>query len=187
MTPQDILTFWLDEVDPSNWYQSTPELDAEIRDRFMPTWEAARDKTLDGWKCRPDDVLAMLIVLDQFPRNMFRDDARAFSTDAQALALAKKAITHGLDMKVEGPRRQFYYMPLMHSENLTDQDLAVRLFTMNMPDGNNVIHAKVHREIIRRFGRFPYRNAALGRTNSAEEQAFLDGPGYKGILDELSA
>lgn len=177
---EDILSFWLDEVGPEGWYKQDDGLDGTIRSRFMETWEAAADGKLDLWMLRPDQALALLIVLDQFPRNMFRGSDRAFSTDKKALAIAKKAICDGHDLKVDEPQRQFFYLPLMHSECLTDQDRCVRLFMTRMPQkgAENLPYAKEHRDVIRRFGRFPYRNRALGRRTTPPEQAYLQEHGH---------
>ena len=181
---QDILDFWLDEIGPQGWYRQDDDIDQRIRDRFMDAWHAARRNELECWSIDPRRCLALIILLDQFPRNMFRGSARAFHSDARALSVAAYALGRGWDLRIEGPERQFFYMPYMHSEHLPDQDHCVRLFAERMP-GDNLLHARVHREIIRRFGRFPYRNAALGRRTTAAEQAFLDGGGYGGILNEL--
>ena len=178
--PEDILSFWLDEVGPEGWYKQDDDLDEAIRTRFLETWKAAAEGKLDQWMLRPDQSLALLILLDQFPRNMFRGVETAFSTDKKALAAAKKAICDGHDLKVDEPQRQFFYLPLMHSECLTDQERCVRLFMTRMPQtgGNNLPYAKEHRDVIRKFGRFPYRNDALGRNTTANEQAYLQEHGF---------
>jgi len=184
---EKVLTFWLDECEPSDWYRSDPNLDQSIRDKFLDTWHLAAEGALGLWLTYPSGTLAYIILTDQFSRNMFRDHADAFATDRCALAAAKMAIDRDWDMKIDEPARQFFYLPLMHSEVLTDQDRAVRLFHSRMTktgDGN-VVHARVHREIIREYGRFPYRNAALGRRTTALEQTFLDGGGYAEILRSL--
>ena len=178
--PKDILEFWLDEVREDGWYAQDAALDADIRDRFLPAWEQAAQGGFSLWLTYPSGVLAYIILTDQFPRNMFRGEARAFSTDRAALAAAKSAIDRKWDMKIDEPARQFFYLPLMHSENLCDQDRCVRLFHERMPQtgGSNLVHARAHREVIRRFGRFPYRNDALGRTLTGPERAFVEGGGY---------
>lgn len=177
-SPEEVLGFWLDEVGPKGWYKSSEELDAEIRQRFFGTWEMARDGKLDAWECKLKGSLALLIVLDQFPRNMFRGDGQSFETDARARALAKKSIGKGFDLKTAMPERVFYYMPMMHSESGVDQDQSVRLFKMNTESDDFLRHARIHREVIRNFGRFPYRNDALGRTSSNTEAAYLANGGY---------
>ena len=179
-TPEDVLAFWLDECTPADWYKSDPEFDALIRDRFLETWQGVRDGTSGLWLTYPSGTLAYIILTDQFPRNMFRDHADAFATDHLALAAAKMSIDRRWDERIDEPARQFFYLPLMHSENLCNQDRAVRLIHTRMPEhgANNIDHACAHRAVIRDFGRFPYRNAALGRKTTAPEQAFLDAGGY---------
>ena len=146
-TPQDVLSYWLDDVGPKGWYRGDEELDADIRDRFLKTWKMAMQGGLGLWLTYPSGVLAYIILLDQFPRNMFRGGGRSFSSDPFALATAKIAIHKGWDMKIDEPARQFFYLPLMHSENLSDQDRCVRLMLTRMPEsGNgNLTHAKAHR------------------------------------------
>ncbi|WP_347313243.1 DUF924 family protein [Defluviimonas sp. SAOS-178_SWC] len=182
-----ILDFWLTEIGPSGWYRADDEVDAEIRARFQPAWEDARAGHRDFWLNGPRGTLAFLILTDQFPRNMFRGDPRSFATDARARAAAEAAIAHGWDMEVAEPARQFFYLPMVHSEEMADQDRAIALFTSSMPEtgASNLTHARAHREIIRRFGRFPFRNEALGRDTTKEEAAFLDAGGYGAILREL--
>jgi uncharacterized protein (DUF924 family) len=182
-----ILEFWIDTVGPDGWYRSDPALDATIRDHFGALWEAARRGALDGWTVKPETSLALVILLDQFPRNMFRDDARAFASDAKALCIAKTAIGRGFDERVPMPQRQFFYLPLMHSEVLADQDRSVRLFTLQAERGDNLRHARAHRAVIRRFGRFPYRNDALGRTSRSVERDWLASGGYRAALEEVGA
>lgn len=188
-TPQEVLAFWIDEVGPEGWYKSDPALDDEIRSRFMETWQKSRRGGLHGWMANASGVLAYVILNDQFPRNMFRGEGRAFSSDKAALAAAKCAIDKGWDMRIDEPARQFFYLPLMHSENQADQDRCVRLMLTRMPRGGrtNLLHAKAHREVIRRFGRFPYRNEALARSDTPPEQAFRDAGGYGALVRELQA
>lgn len=185
----DILSFWLEEVGPSGWYNSDDALDARIRDKFLDEWQAAKRLERCDWLTKPRSALAFVILTDQFPRNMFRGSAESFATDKLALQAAKKLIHAGFDMKVAEPERQFFYLPLMHSECLTDQDRCVRLMLTRMPDSgaHNLLHAKVHREIIRKFGRFPYRNKALARADSECESDFLQNGGYGRTLEELRA
>ncbi|MEM9426765.1 MAG: DUF924 family protein [Pseudomonadota bacterium] len=184
-SPDDVLTFWLDDVGQDGWYAGGTSLDQTVRERFASLYERAGAGALSLWLTFPNGTLAYIILTDQFPRNMFRDTARAFATDGIAKAAAKAAISKGWDMRIEEPARQFIYMPLMHSENLEDQDRAVRLFKTRMPDtgDENLPHACAHREVIRRYGRFPTRNAALARSSSADEQAYLDGGGYGAIVN----
>ncbi|MCV6824139.1 MULTISPECIES: DUF924 family protein [Halocynthiibacter] len=186
---EDVLAFWLDEVGPKGWYMGGEELDARIRDFALPTWEAAMAGQLGLWLTHPSGVLAYLILMDQFPRNMFRGEGKAFASDAKALAAAKCAIDRKWDMKIDEPARQFFYLPLMHSECLSDQERCVRLMKERMPESgdDNLLHAKAHRYVIRRFGRFPYRNTALDREEMPLEAEFLKGGGYKLAVEALSA
>lgn len=179
-SPDEVLAFWLDECSPADWYKSDPDFDAEITARFKSTWVEATEGALGLWLTYPSGTLAYIILTDQFPRNMFRDQGDAFSTDALARAAAKMAIDRGWDLKIDEPARQFFYLPLMHAENLCDQDRAVRLIHTRMPEhgAGNRDHACAHRAVIRDFGRFPYRNKALGRRTTPAEQAFLDAGGY---------
>jgi uncharacterized protein (DUF924 family) len=187
-TSEEVLRFWLDEVKPSQWYNSDAALDAEIHNRFGALYEYAMEGGCALWLTYPSGVLAYSILLDQFPRNMFRDDARAFASDPIARAAVKAAIHKEWDLRIDAPARQFFYLPIMHSESLSDQEKCVRLFVTRMSDAeSNILHARVHREIIRLFGRFPGRNAALGRKNSHEEQAFLDEQGYSKLMEQLAA
>jgi len=183
----EVIAFWLTEVGPKGWYSGGDALDATIRERYLPLWQSAYDCGLRSWLTRPRGVLAYLIVTDQFPRNMFRSDAQAFATDAMALRTAKQAIDQKTDLKVGEPERQFFYMPLMHSECLTDQDRSVRMMLTRMPEtgASNLLHAKAHREIIRKFGRFPYRNDAFGRESTEDENRFINQGGYGRLVKSL--
>jgi len=184
--PSDIIAFW-DGVGPEAWYKQSDTFDAEIRDRFLPTWEDACAGGARDWMDSGPGCLARLIVLDQFPRNLFRNDPRAYCTDGLALQTARHMIDAGWDVEVDGLMRQFVYMPFMHSEALADQDTCVALMEARMTEGNNALHARVHREIVMRYGRFPYRDGPLGRDTTPEEAAFLDGGGYGAIVQELEA
>ncbi|MDQ2089038.1 DUF924 family protein [Marimonas arenosa] len=187
--PDEILRFWLDEVGPEGWYASSETLDAKIRKKFLKTWEAACEGAYSLWLTYPSGTLAYIILLDQFPRNMFRGDAKAYSSDRIALATAKAAIHKGWDLKIDEPARQFFYLPMMHSENLCDQERCVRLMKERMPESGagNLLHAKVHREIIRQFGRFPYRNDALDRRTTEPETEFVSSGGYGETMRQLQA
>lgn len=180
VTPENVLNFWLDEVGPKGWYDASDALDNDIRKRFEKAWEGARDGKFSLWLTFPSGALAYLILTDQFPRNMFRGSGKAFATDAAALAVAKSAIHKGWDMKIDEPARQFFYMPLMHSESLCDQERCIRLMCERMPESgaNNLLHARAHREVIREFGRFPYRNDALSREDRACEKDYVEQGGY---------
>ena len=182
---EDVLEFWLDEVGPEGWYEGGDALDAKCRTRFLETWELARTGGLNGWMCAPRSSLSLVVLLDQMPRNMFRDDPRAFSSDAQALAVAKGVISRGFDLRVSEPERLFFYMPLEHSESVSDQARAVRLFALRVSDREFLLHARAHRAVIRRFGRFPTRNAPLGRVSTRDEAAFLADGGYAAALAEV--
>lgn len=184
----DVLGFWLDETGAEGWYKASDALDAEIRDRFLDDWKGARDGSFGLWLTHSSGALAYVILLDQFPRNMFRSGPEAFSTDPIALAAAKMAIGRDWDLGIDPPARQFFYLPLMHSENLSDQDRCVRLMKTRLADQpGNLLHARAHREVIRRFGRFPHRNDALGRTTTRTEAQFLDEGGYGAVVRKLEA
>jgi uncharacterized protein (DUF924 family) len=185
---QELLDFWLGELKPDGWFRVDEALDKRIRDRWRPLWEEARAGGLREWTVAPMSCLALVILLDQFPRNMFRGSALAFASDRRALAVAKAAILAGHDRRVEGPERGFFYLPFEHSELQVDQDRSVRLVLLAFgKDSEYLVHARAHREVIRRFGRFPYRNAALGRESTPEEVAFLDAGGYAAMLKEIAA
>ena len=187
-TPDEILSYWIDEIGPEGWYKEDAAVDATIRARFEAAWRIAAGGGLQDWLCSPRSSLAYLILTDQFPRNMFRGEAAAFATDRIARRAALRAIAQGWDLKIAPPERQFFYLPLMHSEVLPDQEQGVRLILMRMPEGApNLLHARAHRAVIRRFGRFPHRNAALGRRSSAAEDAFLEAGGYGAVVRELQA
>lgn len=184
--PKEILAFWLDEIGPDGWYKSDETLDARIRDRFMGAWQDACDGKFSLWLTYPSGALAYIILTDQFTRNMFRGKGQAFASDPLALAVAKSAIRQGYDLKIDAPARQFFYLPLMHSENLSDQDRCVRLMVERMPDtDNNLLHARAHREVIRQFGRFPYRNDALSRDVTRVEAEYIAQGGYGSTVREL--
>lgn len=182
--PEEILAFWLDEIGPKGWYVASDELDQTIRDRYEDDYKRMVSGSLSLWLTYATGTLAYIILADQFSRNMYRDTAQAFATDKIAKAAAKAAINKGWDKRIDGPARQFFYMPLVHSECLEDQDRAMRLFMTRMPETGapNLLHAKAHREVIRMFGRFPTRNTALSRDSSDAEQAYLDNGGYGAIV-----
>ncbi|MGR1580633.1 DUF924 family protein [Thalassobius sp. S69A] len=188
-TVEEILAFWLDEVGPEGWYAADDAVDRTIRAKFHGAWERAQDGGHSLWLTYPSGALAYIILMDQFPRNMFRGQAQAFASDTVALTAAKIAIDHGYDLKIDEPARQFFYLPLMHSENLCDQERCVRLMADRMPlaGASNLLHAKAHRQVIREFGRFPYRNAALNRSSSTHERAFIDQGGYGETVRMLQA
>lgn len=186
-TAGEIATFW-EEVGPEGWYGGGAKLDESIRSRFLEVWVSAARGDYRDWLCSPRGALGYLILTDQFPRNMFRDDPRAFASDALARSAAIIAVQRQWDLMIDEPIRQFFYLPFMHSETGADQDRCVRLILARMPDTgtDNLLHARAHRQVIRRFGRFPHRNAALGRVSTSEEKAFLDGAGYGGVVRDLA-
>jgi uncharacterized protein (DUF924 family) len=176
-TPEDVLRFWRD-AGPKRWFKMDPAFDEEIRQRFLATWEEARAGRLAAWETAADSALALLLVLDQFPRNMFRADARSFASDAEARLAAARAIGQKFDQEVAPKERNFFYLPYMHSENLGDQDRGVALAHAT-GNAENIKHAEAHRDVIRRFGRFPFRNQALGRTSTPAEAEYLAAGGYR--------
>lgn len=180
VTPDDINRFWIEEVGPKGWYERSDALDQQIRDRFLDTWQSAATLA-PAWARDPEGALAALILTDQFPRNMFREDPRAFATDDLARGLANEAISAGFDLRIDPPARQFFYLPFEHSEDMADQDRAVELFSEFMP-GENLIHARIHRDTIARFGRFPWRNAALGRDPTPAETRVMQAGGYGALV-----
>ncbi len=174
----DVLVFWR-EAGPKKWFTKDTAFDATICERFLATHEAAAAGRLADWEATAEGALALLILLDQFPRNMFRGNARAFAADPLAREIASRALTRGFDQAVPSGDRQFFYLPFEHSEAMSDQERCVVLFRATS-DAELTKWAELHADIIRRFGRFPHRNAALGRTTTPGEQAFLDSGGFAG-------
>ncbi|MCB9973087.1 MAG: DUF924 domain-containing protein [Rhodospirillales bacterium] len=173
-TKQNILTFWFHDIPPSQWFQKNEEFDRQLSERFFADYLLARDGVYDGWMEDAQGCLALCILLDQFPRNMFRETAQAFETDAKALLIAKHAVAKGYDKMLEAIRRRFIYLPYEHSEHLNDQKTAVTLFeTTRKEDPLGYDYALRHLEVIEKFGRFPHRNQALSRDSTPEEQAYL--------------
>jgi uncharacterized protein (DUF924 family) len=183
--PGEVVEFWR-RIGAKGWFEVNAEVDEEIRTRFMGHWGEAWEGGLREWQVIPEGMLAYLIVTDQFPRNMFRGDARSFATDDRARAAARRAVLSGLDMQIAEAERSFVYLPFEHAESMGDQDWSVDLYENRLFSSTLLLHAKSHREVIRRFGRFPYRNAALGRKSSPAEQAFLEAGGYGSILREFA-
>jgi uncharacterized protein (DUF924 family) len=176
MTPEKILHFWFTELTPKHHFAQDPALDEAIRSRFGATLEAAARCELFAWRATPEGRLAEVLVLDQFSRNVYRDTPRAFAQDPLALALAQELVTSGQDRSLPLAQRSFAYMPYMHSESALIHEQAVALFSQpELEDNLRFEHA--HKAIIDRFGRYPHRNAILGRSSTAEELAFLSGPG----------
>ena len=177
-SPEAVLAFWR-EAGPKKWFAKNAAFDDAIRARFLDTYETAAAGQLSDWEQTAEGALALAIVLDQFPRNMFRGDARTDGADPLARAVAERALARGFDRQVPPPQWQFFYLPFEHSEQLADQERCCALFHST---GNAELlkWAQAHADIIRRFGRFPHRNAVLRRATTPEEQAFLDGGGFKG-------
>ncbi|MEN8132043.1 MAG: DUF924 family protein [Pseudomonadota bacterium] len=171
--PQEILRFWFSERVRSLWFKSTASFDTELRTRFMSTWQFAAANRLSSWESSPQGSLALVIVLDQFPLNMFRGRAESFSTETEARKIAHGAIEKGYHRELDDSQKVFLYMPFMHSEDKADQDRSVQLFKATGLD-HHLKWAHHHRDIINRFGRFPHRNALLGRENTAEETEYLN-------------
>lgn len=183
--PVEVLDYWIGAIGEDGWFAGGEELDAEIRLMFGDLWQAAHEGGLEHWVDGAAGTLAYLVLTDQMSRNMHRGSALAFATDARALAAARKAIAEGWDMAAPEPERMFFYLPFEHSEDPIDQAQSVALMGQRLTDPEMLLHARAHQEIIRRFGRFPYRNAALGRESSAEEQAFMAGGGYGAMVQAL--
>ena len=180
--PQDVLAFWT-AAGPAKWFSKSDAFDAAIRLKFEPLHLAAARGKYDAWAAEPEGALALVVLLDQFPRNLYRDSGHAFATDGKARAIAVAAIAAGHDRQVDPALRSFFYMPLEHSESLADQEACIALFEklqIDTGDTEGLKWALLHRDIIARFGRFPHRNKALGRTTTAAEQAFLDEGGFAG-------
>jgi uncharacterized protein (DUF924 family) len=173
---EQILRFWFEELTPEDWFKVDEARDAGIGRRFRHIYEQLAAGVPPDWLTGPDGFLAAILVLDQFPRNIFRGTPRAFATDAAALDLAKLAIAEGIDLRVPPERRAFIYMPFQHAENRADQARSVELFTA-LGNRLNLDFAIRHKQVVDRFGRFPHRNAILGRETTEEEAAFLKEPG----------
>lgn len=168
----EIIDFWFTPPMSSHWFSSSSDIDQDIKARYEFTWEQARDGLFDHWKELPEGCLALCIVLDQLPLNMFRGQSKSFSTEQMAVDVVKHAIDKGFDEEISRNQVAFLFMPLMHSEILQDQHLSVNSFEKTNLEGN-IRFAKHHREIVRKFGRFPHRNEILGRESSPEELVYL--------------
>ncbi len=176
--PQDVLAFWR-AAGPARWFKKDAAFDAEVLARFLATYERAVRGDLAAWEAAAEDALALVIVLDQFPRNMFRGQARTFAADGLARDVAARALARGFDRDVPRADRRFFYLPFMHSETLADQEHCVTL-ARAYGDDEFTKFAEQHADIVRRFGRFPHRNPMLERTTTPAEQDFLDGGGFAG-------
>jgi len=176
--PNDILGFWK-SAGPERWFAKSHAFDEAIRLKFEPSHHAAARGQYDDWAAAAESALALLILLDQFPRNLYRRSAHAFATDPKARAVARATTDAGFHRQVDPPLAQFFIMPFVHSEDMADQDYALAL-AADLGDAETLKWARIHREVIARFGRFPHRNPCLGRATTPEEQAFLDDGGFGG-------
>ena len=172
----DVLDFWFSERAQALWFEKSDAFDAEIARIFEATHKAALAGELDGWAETAEGGLALVVLLDQFPRNMYRGNPQSFAADAKARAIARLCLKRGHDMTIDLDRRTFFYLPFEHSEDIEDQDLSVRLFRERSGKERNIEFAEAHRDVIRRFGRFPHRNEVLGRQNTPEEEDYLSEP-----------
>ncbi len=171
----EVVAFWFAEATKPLWFAATPEFDEALRERFLATYRVAKAGGLEDWEQTPLGALALVIALDQFPLNLFRGQAESFATEAAARAVADRAIACGFDQEMSSEQRLFLYLPFMHGEALADQERSVRLY--QQAGSEESLHfARHHRDLIRRFGRFPHRNAILGRENTPQEIAYLASP-----------
>jgi len=170
MNHTDVIKYWFSEKSRQHWFSSTPEIDNEIKQRYEQLWINAASGKLNDWQDSPQGCLALIIILDQFPLNMFRDEAKSFQTEELAVEVALKAIDNGYDEILNTEELLFLFMPLMHSENLEHQNMQVKLFEKY--DFNDE-YSKHHRDIVKRFGRFPHRNEILGRMSTMVELDYL--------------
>ena len=177
-TPDEVINFWR-EAGPEKWFSKDDAFDQACRDRFLPTYEAAARGDLNEWELTPEGALAVILLLDQFPRNMFRGKRETYKADPVALMAADRAIERGFDHQVEPTFRRFFYLPFMHSESLPDQERSVAL-NEALGEEDSVKYAHHHHDIVARFGRFPHRNAILGRETTPEEEAFLQEDSFRG-------
>lgn len=175
-SPAEIVAFWT-QAGPARWFAKDDAFDAELRRLFLDAHMAAARRELDAWRDTPEGVLALMILLDQFPRNAFRGTGHQFATDPLALAIARRAVERGQHLAFDFPLRNFILLPFEHSERLEDQD---RYMALAADDAESLRWGEIHRDIIVRFGRFPHRNRALGRETTPDEQAFLDADGFAG-------
>lgn len=176
LAPDELLEWWFSDAVRPLWFRSTPQFDAEVTIRCLATLSAARRGDLSDWAHQPGGALALVITLDQLPLNMFRGEPESFASEAEARRIAGRAIDQGFDAGLTDEGKAFLYMPFMHSETLADQDRSVELYAA-AGLSENLKFARHHRDIVARFGRFPHRNAILGRKSTPEELAYLDSPG----------
>lgn len=172
ITPQDILTFWFDDHGPKDWWNTNLDFDREIIERFSTLNTAAAAGELYQWRTTPEGRLAEIIVLDQFSRQIYRGSGQAFAQDPMSLALAQEAVAQGEDQKLSAEQRPFLYMPYMHSESLLIHEQSIALFS-SISGADNIDFAIGHQDVIKRFGRYPTRNQALGRPDTPEEMQYL--------------
>ncbi len=173
-----VLSFWFDETKPYQWYRRDPAFDRHCGSRFGALHKAAADGALDVWRVKPRNALARIIILDQFSRNIFRDTPNAFAFDGLALAAARDAVARRFDLLFPPNMQAFFLMPFMHAEDLSVQEESVRLFKSRSRGAGNLSYAIQHRDIVRRFGRFPHRNRILKRTSTPAEIQFLKRGGF---------
>ena len=188
MNPEFILNFWLDEVGPDCWSFFDESLDGLIEKKFKETLQHILSGGHSLWLTYPSGALAYIIVLDQFSRNIFRGNKSSFAAERIAIAASKQSIKFEFDLKIDEPARQLFYMPLMHSENLYDQEKCIRQILQKLPKSGHELlkHARAHRDLIRSYGRFPSRNSQLGRTNTLFEQEYFEHGGYQAVLSRLN-
>lgn len=172
LLPQDVLDFWFSNKMRENWFTKSDEIDAEIIKKFLAGYEDARADKFEDWKQQPESALALTILFDQFPRNMFRGSPRSFESDGLARDVAAQALDHGFERELSADQRPFFYLPFMHSEHLSDQKRCIDLYEKH-GDEFTLGFARQHHDIIERFGRFPHRNKVLARETTPEEAEFL--------------
>lgn len=178
MTPETVIDFWR-KAGPDKWFGGGPDFDEACRSAFREAWTAARRGECEAWAETPEGALALVILLDQMPRNMFRGSAEVYASDLEARRAASRAIERGFDRAVDPTLRRFFYLPYMHSEDIADQRLSVAL--NGQVDADSLKWAQHHHDIVARFGRFPHRNAVLGRATTPDEAAYLADEGaFKG-------
>ncbi len=180
----EVLEFWLNEIGEDGWYKGGDEIDHACK-TFVGAWEELTSMGIDGIARDAKTELAALIVLDQLSRNMFRGEGKAFQADPLSRAVARRAIAANRDLEIGQPERQFFYLPLEHSEEMADQEWSVALTASRLDSDETALHARAHRAIIAQYGRFPFRNEVLGRISTEAEQAFLDDGGYGAVVRKL--